>query len=189
VKSEYVIEGRIKNTNESGYNNGEQLYFPKEFKAVMYKLSDHNVDIKSAKQYDRRNSSNDKHFSYVINDTENIKLTDDIWIVQENTTQKSNDIKVEIEIYVIKVFSYTISFNELNAEIRKWVEEYDDFLWKMNDDKIYFYSYQGSFGTMPYENITFERAPFASNKTFGNIFFDKKRELMQRLDYFMTQSE
>ena len=190
IKSEYIIEGKIKNTNTSKYIESEQLYFPKEYRAIMYKLSVLNINIKSVKQYDKRNMSTQKHYSFVLNDTENIKITDNIYIIQENNSHKSNDIKIELETYTMRLYSYTLTFNELHSELYKWVCEYDEYLWKSKDDKIYYYSYVGSHNlSSNIIELVFERSEFSTNKTFDNIFFDDKNKLKERLSYFIDRPD
>lgn len=187
VKSEYIIEGKIKSTTEplSTYNS---ILIPIEFKAVMYKIDSLKVKIKSVKQYNRTNECLGKHYLYVINDKDDIQVTDDIWIKQSNIIDKSNDNKIEIESYYLHVFSYTLTFSELHETIVQWSKEYDEYLRELDNDKnIYYYSLFGYEGSK--REPVYDRSVFGSNKTFDNIFFDEKQQLLDRLIYFMEKKD
>jgi hypothetical protein len=185
IKSEYIIEGKVKNTSEPFVTNN-LVIIPVEFKAIMYKMHCVGANIRSAKQYDRSTDTfTGKHYSYVINDTNDIQVTNDIWVKQSNKVDKSNDNKVEVESFSLHVMSYTLSFSELQDRIIEWVKEYDGYLKAQNDaNKIYYFSYFGTDTSK--KNLIFDRSIFKSNKTFDNIFFDQKRELMERLQYFIN---
>lgn len=184
IKSEYVIEGRVKNGSEA-FAAINSVTIPIEFKALMYKMHIMKAKIKSAKQYDRvTDVSSGKHYSYVINDIDDVQVTDDVWVKQMNRIERSNDNKIETESFSLHVFSYTLTFNELQNLIIEWVKEYDSYLRALNDNKkIYYYSYFGCDVT-PKKNLIFDRSVFESNKTFDNVFFDQKEELIERLKFF-----
>ncbi|AYV81680.1 MAG: putative AAA+ family ATPase [Harvfovirus sp.] len=190
IKSEYIIEGRIKNTSEM-YNIYNSVTIPIQFKALMYKVSTNKINIKSVKQYDKSAEMiSGKNFSFVINDTDDIQLTEDIWIRQVNQLNRSEDIKVEVESFTLFVFSYTFAFDQLHEQITEWVEEYDEYLRALDDDDdIYYYSYFGSEGSHSSKILTFDKSIFTSNKTFENIFFDQRTDLIERLDYFSSSEE
>ncbi|AYV83605.1 MAG: putative AAA+ family ATPase [Hyperionvirus sp.] len=190
IKSEYIIEGKIKNTSEM-YNIFNSVSIPIQFKALMYKVSTGKVNIKSVRQYDKSAEMvAGKNFSFVINDTDDIQINDDIWIRQVNEINRSEDIKVEVESYRLFVFSFTLTFDELHGRITEWVEEYDEYLRSLDDDEnIYYYSYFGCEGAGGSKVLTFDRSIFVSNKRFDNIFFEGKNELIERLDYFLEGEE
>ena len=188
VKSEYIIEGKVRQTAES-FGIFDTPYIPKEFKAIMYIASKSDCDIKSVKQYDRKNNSSAKHFSYVINDSCNIQLDKDVWMRQENKSEKSSDIKIEIDTYIIKIFSYTLSMNELINKIYGWLIDYETYLSEQKDNNLYYYTYFGSTGTLPHCELIYDKTVFNTNKSFDNIFFDKKDSLLTRLDTFINHPD
>lgn len=187
IMSEYVIECSIMSGDIFGQSKA--ILIPFEFKALMYKIDNTKAKIKSVKQLDLRTNSSGRHYSYVINDKEHVRLTDNVWIKQINLIEKSNDNKVERESYNLYVFSYTLTFNELKDQIEKWVNEYDKYTKiSSNTNELYYYSYFG-IDINNKKHLLFDKSLFGSNKNFGNIFFEQKDELIERLNYFINNEK
>ena len=95
------------------------------------------------------------------------------------------------EEFEITIETEVLSMNELRSLVHSWVLEYLQFM-EPNDDMFFFqhqslskdhmshYHHQG----MQVPPATFSEFRFTSNKTFQNLFFPEKKELIDQLDYF-----
>jgi len=193
VKSEYLIQGTITISTEycSHFIN-----FPDEYRAIMYQVSNKDIDIKYGRQFnqfDRHGNQIDGSnnlFSFSLNTDNEIQLSDDVYIRQVNRMDKSNDLKSSIEFYDLYIYSYTLKFTELKKIINNWIEKYKKFIKEYNDGYVYYFSYQGSNGSKDSNKsnnieIRFESHKFYSNKAFGNVFFEDKEPLIKRLNFFI----
>lgn len=196
VKSEYLIQGTISISTEycSYYCN-----FPQEYKALMYKIYQFNVDIKHGRQFNKSNRHVDSKtdhslFSYSLNTEDEIKITDQIYVRQTHSVDKSNDLKCTTEFYNLYIYSYVLPFTELKKIVDEWIKEYNKFVKEYNDGNIYYFSYVGNKDIKPKplddkNQTVFESHKFFSNKSFDNVFFDKKDDLISRLDYFLNNED
>jgi len=190
-KSEYMIQGTVTISVEycSHFTN-----FPDEYKAVMYKINQMNIDIQKCKQFntkDKYNSSVTTNlFSYSVNTENEIKVTDDIYIKQCNNVDKSSDLKASIEFYNLYIYSYTLNFVELKKIIDEWTKDYMKYVKEYNDGNIYFISYTGKKDNKTEKTVSneiiYESHKFDSNKRFDNIFFEDKEKLLDRLNYYLN---
>lgn len=193
VKSEYLIQGTVTISTEYCSHS---INFPDEYKAIMFKITRLSIDIGKGKQfntvdkYGNKIGINNNMFSYSLNTNEEIKLSDEIFIRQNNDVDKSNDLKSSIEFYNLYVYSYVLPFTELKKQVDTWIDEYKKFVREFNDGNIYYFSYLGSKRDTGDKNIVsdikFESHKFYSNKNFNNIFFEQKEKLVRRIDYFLN---
>jgi hypothetical protein len=111
-----LISGKIITNGGNDGSTNRRHYIPTEFTAVMYRMNLVEARIKSAKQYDTSSSNTD--YLYVINDTDDIEISDNVWVRQSNNTVNSGDNK--IEIFTMNIFSYKLTFIELRKKINQW---------------------------------------------------------------------
>jgi hypothetical protein len=199
IKSEYLIRG-IVTTSTQSYSY-QQTYFPDEYKAVMFKLNKLNIDIVKAKKFNKDNvygrtlDASKSKFSYSINTAKEIQVTNNIFVRQINNNNKTNDLKSSIETYNLYIYSYTLNFNLLIQEIEEWKNEYNKFIKEYTDGNNYYFSYLGRNENKDNKDaidktlVNFESHIFKSFRRFDNIFFEKKDQLIQRLDYFINNKE
>lgn len=194
ILSEYLIQGTISISTE--YCN-IMTSFPQEYQAIMYKIHDLKVNIKYAKQLNNSlrlcdTEKTNMPFSYSVNTNEEIRISNDIYIRQTIDTEKSNDLKASIQFYNLYVYSYNINFIELKKIISNWTKEYEKYIKENTDGNIYYFSYLGKNkicgkkDDSAVTNLEFESHKFYSNKSFDNIFFESKKDLKNRLDYFLN---
>lgn len=180
-KSVYTIEGIV----TQGLNSRDsQILFPIEFSAIMYIINKNNINITSVKQYDAENESSD-HYAYIINSRDVIKITDDIFISQTETSHVSPDIKVKREIYKLSMYSKTLTLKELRKKLAEWTTEYQIYTKNNTGNSTYMFSCFGK-SEDGLRNIKYANSKFISNKRFENIFFDGKDMLINRIDYFLN---
>lgn len=189
VKSEYLIQGTV--TISTEYCS-HQINFPTEFRAVMYTVSKLGIDIQQGRHFNvppkLNHLENDKYigtFSYSINTDKEIQITKDIYVRQTNTVDKSNDLKSSIEFFNLFIYSYTLPFTDLKKQIDQWIDNYNRFVREYNDGNLYYFSYIG----VKDQDIKYEANKFSTNKSFSNVFFTDKNKVIDRINYFMNNSE
>lgn len=193
-KSEYLIQGKVTTSTDVclHYTN-----FPLEYKSVMFKLNNMGIDIKNAKQFNNRGrydydvfNSKVDNFSYSINTREEIKVCNDIYIMQDNIIDKSTDLKSSTETYSLYIYSYSLPFIKLKEIIDEWKTEYYLYQKEHNDGNYYYFTYIGKDKKAKDDNdeikMVFESHIFKTNKTFANTIFEQKDEVVNRLNYFLN---
>jgi len=188
-KSEYMIRGVVTISPDSWYT--QEMSLPDHYKAVMYKLAISDIDIKCGKQIQSKYRYEKKQFadiaSFFINSNEIIKINDDINVKQDTINEKTE--KSTIEYYNLTLISHTLTFNQLKKQVEQWSKEYDNYLKEFNDGNMYYFSYNEHKSDDKEDKSKYDEHTFVSNKTFDNVFFDDKKLLMNRLDYFLNNSD
>jgi len=98
---------------------------------------------------------------------------------------------VKAEEFQITLYSETLNADELRAVLESWVTEYQSKLNKNNDKHLKFFLYSPSGDvTDDYYDPTrhYSEFKFESGKTFSNVFYPEKTDIVQRLDFF-TQNK
>jgi len=107
-------------------------------------------------------------------------------ISKEKESDDEGGIKsvVKIEEFEIKIRSKVLSMNDLRAKIRKWLKEYQDLM--APDKYLRYFLYSPPNERDDYYNPSrcYSEFRFESGKSFDNVFFPQKDDLMKRLDFF-----
>ena len=107
-------------------------------------------------------------------------------INKEMETDDEGGIKsrVNIEEFEIKIRSKVLTMDELRAKIRKWLKEYQDLM--APDKYLRYFLYSPPNERDDYYNPSrcYSEFRFESGKSFDNVFFPQKEDLMKRLDFF-----
>merc|ERR1711874_340042 len=94
---------------------------------------------------------------------------------------------VKAEEFQITLYSETLNADELRAVLESWVTEYQSRLNKDRDQHLKFYLYSPSGDvTDDYYDPTrhYSEFRFESGKTFENVFYSQKEDIIKRLDFF-----
>lgn len=107
-------------------------------------------------------------------------------INKEKESEEDGGVKscVKIEEFEIKIRSSVLSMDELRGLIRAWLKEYQD---SMAPDKyLRYFLYSPPNDRDDYYNSAhnYSEFRFESGKSFDNVFFPQKEELIKRLDFF-----
>lgn len=193
-KSEYLIEGKVCSGGDWG---SHQTFFPEEYRAVMFKLHQLEIDIKFGKKFNQFRPYNNPNpvevsFSYTINNNDPIKINEHLFVKQINSSEKSNDLKLKTEYYDMCLFSDTKDFKYIKEIVELWHTEYKNYIKEYTNGKYYYFSYLGlkkkKTGNEETNDLIndFEVHEFSTNRNFTNIFFTQKDDLKKRLDIFLT---
>lgn len=130
---------------------------------------------------------------FIVDQRRSFLLEDEIWCrvqikeeVLDNGNNSSSTQSSKCERIIIELYSKQKSVNEIKTFIDSVSDKYIDNLYKARHDKLFIYSLDGfnysdkTGGSEPIWN----ECRFNSTRHFNTIFFDKKRELLGKLDFF-----
>merc|ERR1712061_95264 len=142
---------------------------------------------------DREKTSRGTATNLIVSQTAPFKMNDDVFgyvnITKENEGNEKNPVKAEE--FQISLYSETLNADELRSVLESWVKEYEGKLNKNNDKHLKFFLYSPSGDvTEDYYDPTrhYSEFKFESGKTFSNVFYPEKTDIVQRLDFF-TQNK
>ena len=142
-----------------------------------------------ANHRDREKTSRGTATNLIVSQTAPFKMNDDVFgyvnITKENEGNEKNPVKAEE--FQITLYSETLNADELRAVLESWVTEYQSKLNKNNDKHLKFFLYSPSGDvTDDYYDPTrhYSEFKFESGKTFSNVFYPEKTDIVQRLDFF-----
>ncbi len=123
----------------------------------------------------------------IVSQSQPFRLSDKVWgkvnIMQNDDNNEKNPMKTE-EFQVI-IGSETMTTEELRQLLNVWVREYHSYL---NSDKHlrYFVYTPSSDSTNDYYDATanYSEFRFESGKSFDNIFFPEKDDILRRINFF-----
>jgi len=146
-----------------------------------------------ANHRDREKTSRGTATNLIVSQTAPFKMNNDVFgyvnITKENEGNEKNPVKAEE--FQITLYSETLNADELRAVLESWVTEYQSKLNKNNDKHLKFFLYSPSGDvTDDYYDPTrhYSEFKFESGKTFSNVFYPEKTDIVQRLDFF-TQNK
>lgn len=116
--------------------------------------------------------------------SENIEAL--VSINKEKETDDEGGMKtcVKIEEFEIKIRSSVLSMDELRAQIRVWLKEYQDLMAPDKYLRYFLYSPPNDRDDYYNPSRSYSEFRFESGKSFDNVFFPQKEDLMKRLDFF-----
>ena len=182
--------------------NNKTIYSLKEY-ANSSNIYDDYGDLKKNKKKSRKT-----HYDDYFNDNsdEEDMKNKDIFIVDQNTHFKINDniyckvtktihdkgdekkqSQYEMENIYIEIYSYKLSLCDLYNFIDKLDDTYQESLEKYRNDKKFIYTLIGSSESSERDySIKWEECEFSSTRRFDNLFFENKKLLMNKLDFFVN---
>jgi len=125
----------------------------------------------------------------IVSQTAPFQMTEDVWgyvnITKENEGNEKHPVKAEE--FQITLYSETLNADQLRAVLSGWVKDYEGRLNKDRDQHLKFYLYSPSGDvTDDYYDPTrhYSEFRFESGKTFENVFYSQKEDIIKRLDFF-----
>jgi len=129
----------------------------------------------------------------IVSQVAPFQMTEDVMcsvnITKENEGNEKNPVKAEE--FQMTLYSETLTADELRAVLAAWVKEYEGRLNRDRDSHLKFYLYSPSGDvTEDYFDPTrhYSEFRFESGKTFDNVFYSQKKDIVKRLDFF-TQNK
>ena len=193
-KNTVTIEGkRLKSEFKTFYTD----LFSTRFKAVWEHVSETDYKyINSIKEistfdydYNRDSDERDTIESnvFVVNQYDKFNLTEDIYckIDMYNDLEEKDNKKFESEIITIEIFSYNKSLLEIKNFIEDIKTTYETKRdnYRKNKRFIYMLNKMGT-NRGNCDTINWKEYEFTSNRTFNNLFFNQKAELLNKINFF-----
>merc|ERR1711936_669210 len=142
-----------------------------------------------ANHRDREKTSRGTATNLIVSQTAPFKMNDDVFgyvnITKENEGNEKNPVKAEE--FQITIYSETLNADELRVVLESWVTEYESKLNKSTDKHLKFFLYSPAGDvTDDYYDPTrhYSEFKFESGKTFSNVFYPEKDDIVSRLDFF-----
>lgn len=194
-----TIEGKrtLKSTSWCFHHNN---LFTNEFRAIWYHINHvgYGKDIWNIKaitdcgenktdQYGERDTSMDE-VMYIVNQNERFKLADGIFcsVYMSDNSEKSEkliEIQGQVDTITVELYSYTKTVDELKMFIEEKRVYYMNELEKQRNNKKFIYTFEqdnsGDECVKKWNEIEFK-----SFRTFDNMFFPQKEELLRQLVFF-----
>merc|ERR1711963_1120371 len=130
----------------------------------------------------------------IVSQVAPFQMTEDVMcsvnITKENEGNEKNPVKAEE--FQMTLYSETLTADELRAVLAAWVKEYEGRLNRDRDSHLKFYLYSPSGDvTEDYFDPTrhYSEFRFESGKTFDNVFYSQKKDIVKRLDFFTKNKE
>lgn len=124
---------------------------------------------------------------FVVNQIDKFHLTDDIYckIDMYNDLEEKDNKKFESEIITIEIFSYTKTLLEIKNFIEDIKSTYETKRdnYRKNKRFIYMLNKMGT-NRGNCDTINWKEYEFTSNRTFNNLFFNQKAELLNKINFF-----
>jgi hypothetical protein len=174
--------------------NNTSIYSLKEF-ADSSNIYDENGDSVRQGRYNNRNKTISKKQQdiFIVNQVTDFYITDDILcnvtFSNEKVERKTdNAMSSNIETIQLKIFSYKKSLNDIKKYINQITEKYISEIQNTRINKRYIYSLIGKGGDnneCEYNRFElWEECEFASSRTFDNLFFENKENLVNKIKFF-----
>lgn len=122
----------------------------------------------------------------IVNQKEPIELTKSMFCKFDVSCEDNTNDKRHYKYTTVKahIYSKTINIKDLSLFLDNCVATHDEYLKNLLQKNIYNFLYDQDDEGLP----CFKKIIFKSNKTFENVFFSQKEELVKRLDFF-TEGE
>ena len=128
---------------------------------------------------------------FVVDQSHFFKITKDIYCKVYTSTDKGDEKrKIEMENIKIEIYSYKLSLNYLTEFLDNIYREYRLELDKIRNNKKFIYTLIGSSSSESNEyNNDWSECEFVSTRNFKNLFFDKKKHLINKINFFINNKK
>eukprot|EP00092_Neocalanus_flemingeri_P066206 GFUD01080626.1.p1 GENE.GFUD01080626.1~~GFUD01080626.1.p1 ORF type:complete len:534 (-),score=150.92 GFUD01080626.1:34-1635(-) len=125
----------------------------------------------------------------IVSQTTSFKMNDDVYgyvnISKESEGNEKNPVKTEE--FQITLCSEKLNADELRTVLQGWVKEYENRLNSDNEKhlKYFLYTPSGDSADDYYDATShYSEFKFESGKSFSNIFYPEKGDIVKRIDFF-----
>jgi chaperone BCS1 len=204
-KNTVVLEGKRSSTI-SGYNYAHNIssVYSNRFKAILdyiilnidkidsiYRIKEAHSTFQSSREDGDKKKTLD---IYMVYQNKHFKIDDNIFVKVEIEEEQSNDEKEKIssktDKITVHIYSYVYSVNYIKNYLDNITEKYVSSIKENRSTKKFIYfldtvetKEDNSWLDCWREDI------FESARTFNNIFFDGKKELLAKIDFFLKNRE
>ena len=131
---------------------------------------------------------------FVVNQKNHFNIDDNIFVKVEITQQTKQDEKnqtnIKQEDIIIYIYSYKYSVGYLKKYLDNITEKYLETVKNNRLNKRFIYFLDNAIPKEHESNVDYWRENlFESPRTFSNIFFDGKNQLINKIDFFLNNRE
>jgi ATP-dependent 26S proteasome regulatory subunit len=182
-KKELVLSGHVTYTRASVF-----CHMSNQMKGVLHYLHTNIDSIRDVSHMESLNVSSNDHDNNTIIvpiQTHDVDLKNGLYIkIGKSTKDSSSEAfmssPIDTELVDVIISTNTLSYAEIGFFVKKCLEEYMEFNQKKTKSQMIFEYTCNDVDDIP----TFDSIKFTSNKTFENMFFDGKDEIMSRIKDF-----
>lgn len=203
-----TLEG-IRTISLGGWQTRTQNIFSVRFRAMWHHIQKiTSKSIYSVKEYpsseNRRDAydetDNDEYNQmdndiFVVDQMPSFKLSENIWCQVKFTQSEiegssTGKCSAKLETISLKIYSKKYNTEKLEEYINKITQDYIDTIYNKRKNELFIYSLL-SFKNFRDEGLIpqWDECKFTSTRNFNTIFFDKKEELISKIDFFNNNKE
>ena len=206
-RNQITIEGKLCYTNSLYSSASTTEMFSEQFKSVWDHIIHHiykNKSITEIKEmlsfnkkynWDDDTETNNEKVLFVVSQRNKFVFCKDLDIYAytkfstlENRDEKSEKSNFNTEIIEIVLYSYTSSVSQIKDYIYKIKQEYLQKLEESRNDKKFIYTLvKTKYDDSPLE--CWDEDLFTTTRSFNNMFFEGKSNVMRQIDFFINNSE
>lgn len=185
---------------------------PIEYKAIVHKMDEEQIEYGGIILINRRlqpyyydddetdhedKSTRGNKYDYLL-DANKIQITSDVYFVQNVSHDNAiggEKHEINYDEYIIELTSTTLSAKELRNTLDTWIHEYRQYIMQIQIEGLLYITAEGANRpdtrnedvTVP--SIEYREYKLVTDKSFDNLFFDDKEELLHRLEVFSNDKE
>ena len=212
-----IIEGKSSIKSNHFTTRSEHL-FSNRFRAIWYFINNRihgNRHIQCIKEYasgvnardqydepyenDRDHEKNDfkKYDMFVVSQRRRFRIAKDIWCrvtFSEETFDTGPKTVSKIEIIRLNLYSNKLTLFELQNFLDEVTKNYLENIYNCRWNKRFIYSLENSSSSSNDERRHGRSSPwneclFSSSRTFDNLFFDNKKQLIDKINFFVENKK
>jgi hypothetical protein len=178
--------------------NNKTIYSIKEYADSENLYNNYGDSIKNKKRNnndidDNHSDSEESNDIFLVNQSTHFKITNDIYCKVYSLHDKIDEKKkIDVENITIEIYSYTLSLKNLRDFLDKLDNNYKNVIENKRKNKKFIYTLIGS-NNLKYDNMEYskqwEECEFISTRRFDNLFFENKKLLMNKLDFFVNNKD
>ena len=171
---------------ENNNKISSQITLCKNFNIKQPNYNDFDAVFSCVTKLDTVNEIIYKDYIYMVDSNEDIKVSNDIYFKLLNITENDRGTITKIKF---KLFSCESPINVIKEYIKKCQTDYET----QKNDKLgsetYFFDQISNNDFQVSDSLVFDKKVFHSDKTFGNVFFEEKKIVENRVNHFIENRD
>lgn len=169
--------------------------YPETFKAVLFFINKtkgiklNHLKYVTSTMYNYKLDEDINDDFYTFDEKKEIKLTNDYYVSfssYEDTEKLRDGSTKKIVSFELNILTYTKSLEELKLFIQGINDEYSKFIIDKSLKNQYFIECNYN---KKETDIDFKKHCFSTNRSYENVFFDQKEEVLKKIDFFLNNED
>eukprot|EP01126_Amoeba_proteus_P043441 TRINITY_DN4768_c0_g1_i1.p1 TRINITY_DN4768_c0_g1~~TRINITY_DN4768_c0_g1_i1.p1 ORF type:complete len:514 (-),score=106.70 TRINITY_DN4768_c0_g1_i1:200-1741(-) len=149
------------------------------------------IQTQSARRWGSDKKKKTNLVTYMPNVDDDFELEKDILcerVINEENDQNKKSNKHKARTITLRIYSKTKTVDELKTYVAQLIANYEQFM-KDEVDKSQFYFITKIETIEEQSTLLYDQFEFVSTRSFNNIFFRQKQDMVRRLDFFLNNKE